>query len=44
MQLVGSECVMCRSRIAFASEASGCPKCAVVFHIECLKPPGACPR
>lgn len=44
MQLVGSECVVCRSRIAFAPEASGCPKCAVVFHIECLKPPGGCPR
>jgi hypothetical protein len=43
MQVAGSACARCRSKVAFESEGTTCRNCNVVFHERCLTQHRICP-
>lgn len=43
MQIVGRDCFLCREKLVFANEGSGCARCGHVFHRKCVGDANVCP-
>jgi hypothetical protein len=44
MQIVNSQCHVCRLRIASERNGAYCPNCLIFFHRDCAPTAGVCPK
>src|SRR4051812_39226672 len=44
MQIVGENCSLCGTPVAFLAEGITCLRCAITFHRECLQGSTICPK